>query len=120
TTFPLTSSSESIDVKMHLPKESKDGATFQILNSSGNVVREIKVEKDDLKVGTNTIKWDGRDNDGNYVGAGNYTMKVNYTDIDGGTSSSTYGAYPIESIQFRDGVPYAQLAGQYVTFDNIS
>lgn len=120
TTFPITSSGESIDVRMYLPKETKDGATFQVLDSNGNVVRNIKVEKDDLLLGTNIIKWSGTDDDGNYVGAGNYTMKVSYTDIDGGTTTSSFGSYPIESIRFKDGVPEAQLAGKYVTFDQIS
>ena len=119
-TFKLTSATEKVSAKMYLPKETKDGATFQVLNASGDVVRSIKVAKDDLKAGTNTIDWDGRDDNGNYVGTGNYTMKVSYADVDGGTSTSAYGAYPIESIQFKDGVSYAQIAGQYVKFDQIA
>lgn len=119
-TFQLNSASDSITAKMYLKDETKDGATFQVLDSSGNVVRSIKVDKDKLKAGTNEITWDGKDDSGKFVGAGKYTMKTTYTNADGGTSSSAYGAYPIESIKFIDGVANAQIAGQYVTFDKIN
>lgn len=120
TTFKLENSTQTISVRMYLPKETKDGATFKVMDSKGNVVREIKVDKDSLKQGVNIIGWDGRDNNGVFVGAGNYTMKVTYTDIDGGSSSSSYGSYPIESVKFVDGVGKLIIGGKEVTFDQIS
>lgn len=120
TTFKLENSTQTISVRMYLPKETKDGATFNVMDSKGNVVREIKVDKDSLKQGVNIIGWDGRDNNGVFVGAGNYTMKVTYTDIDGGSSSSSYGSYPIESVKFVDGVGKLIIGGKEVTFDQIS
>lgn len=120
TTFKLENSTQTISVRMYLPKETKDGATFNVMDSKGNVVREIKVDKDSLKQGVNIIGWDGRDNNGVFVGAGNYTMKVTYTDIDGGSSSSSYGSYPIESVKFVNGVGKLIIGGKEVTFDQIS
>ena len=120
TTFKLENSTQTISVRMYLPKETKDGATFKVMDSKGNVVREIKVDKDSLKQGVNIIGWDGRDNNGVFVGAGNYTMKVTYTDIDGGSSSSSYGSYPIESVKFVNGVGKLIIGGKEVTFDQIS
>ena len=120
TTFTLENSTQSITARMYLPTESKDGATFQILDSSGNLVRSIKVAKDELSVGTNIIGWDGRKDDGTFAGAGKYTMRTSYTNVDGGTTTSSYGSYPVESVKFADGVPKVVIAGKEVSFGEIS
>lgn len=120
TTFQLDNSSQTISVKMYLPAATKDGATFQVLDSSGNVVKNIKMSASELSKGTNTIKWDGRTDDGVYAGGGKYTMKVSYTNADGGTSTSTYGSYLIESVKFVDGVPKLVMGGQEVNFSDIA
>lgn len=121
TTFTLNQG-QSISVRMYLPKATGDGgATFQVMDKDGNVIRDIKVEKDQLNQGVNIIGWDGRDNDGVFVGSsGNYTMRVSYLDVDGGTSTSSYGSYPIESIKFENGVGKLIIGGKEVTFDQIS
>lgn len=117
----VSSSGESFsDIDMYLPKETKDGATFQVFNSKGDVVRSIKIEKDDLTQGLNKVSWDGKDDNGKPVPAGQYTFKTSYTDVDGGTSTSSFGAYPIESVRFKDGIPYAVMAGKELRFDLIS
>ena len=120
TTFTLENSTQTITARMYLPTESKDGATFQILDSSGNLVRSIKVAKDELSVGTNIIGWDGRKDDGTFAGAGKYTMRTSYTNVDGGTTTSSYGSYPVESVKFADGVPKVVIAGKEVSFGEIS
>lgn len=117
---PMGDSAENIDITMYLPKDTKDGATFQVFDANGNVVKNIKIGKDDLKQGVNTITWDGTDDEGNFVGKGNYTVRASYTDVDGGTSTSSFGAYPIESIKFKEGIPYAVLAGKEIKFDLIA
>ena len=117
----VSTSGESFSsIDMYLPKESKDGATFQVFDSKGNLVRSIKIEKDDLTQGLNKISWDGKDDEGNNVPIGTYTFKTSYTDIDGGTSTSSFGAYPIDSVRFKDGIPYAVMAGKELRFDLIS
>lgn len=118
-TFPLNSANDVIDITINLPKETANGATFEILNSENKVIRTIKVEKDALKLGTNKIRWNGKNDDGVFAGAGKYTMKVSYLDVDGGTSTSAYGAYPIESVRFTNGKVELQIGGQYVGFDQI-
>lgn len=121
TTFRLENSTQAISVRMYLPKATGDGgATFQVLDSNGNVVRNIKIEKDSLKQGVNIIGWDGRNDDGAFVGSGNYSMKVSYLDADGGTSTSSYGSYLIESVKFENGVGKLIIGGKEVTFDQIS
>lgn len=117
---PMGDSAESVDITMYLPKDTKDGATFQVFDANGNVVKNIKIGKDELKQGVNTITWDGTDDEGNFVGKGNYTVRASYTDVDGGTSTSSFGAYPIESIKFKEGIPYAVLAGKEIKFDLIA
>lgn len=117
--IPLQEGDKSISFDMYLPKASTEsGLTLTILDSSGRVVREIKVDGRQA-AGTQKFVWDGLDNEGKFAGAGNYSIKTSYKDADGGTSSSSFGAYPIESVKFIDGVANAKLAGKYVTFDKI-
>lgn len=120
TTFALENSTQSITARMYLPTETKDGATFQVLDSKGNVVRSIKVAKDQLSIGTNIIGWDGRNDDGTFAGSGNYTMRTSYTNAEGGTSTSTYGSYPVESVKFVDGELKFVIAGKTVSFSDIA
>lgn len=121
TTFRLENSTQIISVRMYLPKATGDGgATFEVVDSKGNTVRKIQVGKDQLKQGVNIIGWDGRDDDGVFVGSGNYSMKVSYLDADGGTSTSSYGSYLIESVKFVDGVGKLIIGGKEVTFDQIA
>ena len=47
-------------------------------------------------------------------------MKTSYTDVDGGTSTSTYGSYPVESVKFKDGKLKLVIAGKEVNFTDIS
>lgn len=120
TTFKLENSTQTITARMYLPTETKDGATFQILDSSGNVVRSIKVDKDSLSQGVNIIGWDGRNDNGVYAGAGNYTMKTSYTNADGGTSTSQYGSYLVESVKIVDGEAKLIIGGKEISFSEIS
>lgn len=120
TTFALENSTQTITARMYLPAETKDGATFQVLDSKGNVVRSIKVEKDKLTQGVNIIGWDGRNDNGVYAGAGNYTMKTSYTNADGGTSTSQYGSYLVESVKMVDGEAKLVIGGKEVSFSEIS
>lgn len=120
TTFKLENSTQTITARMYLPTETKDGATFQILDSNGNVVRSIKVDKDSLSQGVNIIGWDGRNDNGVYAGAGNYTMKTSYTNADGGTSTSQYGSYLVESVKIVDGEAKLIIGGKEISFSEIS
>ncbi|TQR31313.1 flagellar basal body rod modification protein [Campylobacter sp. MIT 99-7217] len=119
--IPLSSDvNDGASFRMYLPKASTEaGITLSVLDSNGKVIREIKLSGTQ-SAGSHDYSWDGKDNDGNFAGAGNYTIKTSYKDVDGGTSTSVFGAYPIESVKFIDGVANAKLAGKYVTFDKIT
>lgn len=114
--------SQTMSIKMYLPKDTKDGATFQIFNKSDdkNAIRTIKLTKDDLKQGLNSIAWDLKDDNGTFVGAGEYIVKTSYTDIDGDTSTAEFGKYPIEAVRFEDGKTYVKIAGTKYEFNKLS
>ena len=115
--------SQQMSIKMYFPKDTKEGATFQVIDKNGEkdkVVRTFKLTKDELKQGLNSIPWDLRNDDNAFVGAGNYTIKATYTDIDGNTSTAEFGKYPIEAVRFKDGKTYVKIAGTEYEFSKLS
>ncbi len=59
--------------------------TLEITDADGTVVWS---GSGDTQSGTHDFTWDGKDSDGNAVGAGEYTLKVTATDADGATVDS--------------------------------
>lgn len=55
-----------------LPDELK----INIYSIAGRKIKEIRKAAFDLKVGFNTIEWDGRDEDGDYIANGTYLCKI--------------------------------------------
>jgi flagellar basal-body rod modification protein FlgD len=55
--------------------------TLHVLDKDGNVVRTI--EAGELKVGEQTVAWDGKDDKGKAAPEGNYTIEVNAFDAQG-------------------------------------
>lgn len=75
-TLGMTLSSNAADVKI------------QIKDSSGDVVRTIDLGS--KASGDSTTTWDGKDDSGNQMQAGNYTFSVTATDSSGNSVSSAY------------------------------
>ena len=117
------SGSQNMSIKIYLPKETKEGATFQVIDKSSaqeRVIKTFKLEKESLQEGLNSIAWDLRNDDNAFVGAGNYTIRTSYTDIEGNTSSAEFGKYPIEAVRFKDGKTYVKVAGTEYEFNKLS
>lgn len=119
-TVSKSTTADTMSFKMYLPKAtSESGLTLQIYDSSGKVIRDIKIDEA-KSAGTHDFNWDGKDNDGNPAPVGKYTIKTSYKNEDGGTSTSSFGAYPIESIKWKDGTLYAKVGGKEIEFDSIT
>ncbi|WP_457559859.1 flagellar hook capping FlgD N-terminal domain-containing protein [Caminibacter sp.] len=88
-----------------------------IKDKNGNVVKEFNLEAHDK--GILTFDWDLKDNNGQRVPSDTYTVEAQYTSPDGKDHTTALGAYPIESIKFENGTPYAKLGSNYVPFDEI-
>jgi flagellar basal-body rod modification protein FlgD len=63
---------ETVTLSYNIPEDATSG-TVSILDKDGEVVYSQNAE---LETGTHSIKWDGKDNDGNIVDPGTYTIKV--------------------------------------------
>ncbi len=71
----------------------------QIKDSNGNVVRTI--DAGPKPSGDNTIAWDGKDDSGNQVEAGNYTFSISATDSAGNTvSSASYALGVVQGVKY--------------------
>lgn len=118
----LTGADEVIALKMYLPEDSDDkGITLEVYDKNNKLVfSEKSNEGKEVSKGLFTLEWPGRNNDGVYAGDGEYSVKVVYNNKNGEKITANYGTYPIEGIKFVDGVAYAKMGGQYVSFDDIS
>lgn len=65
----------SIPIKMTIPEVSLS-TTLEIRNAEGNVVRDLGVNEE-------SFVWDGKDNDGNALAAGEYNFKALSIDSEG-------------------------------------
>ncbi len=88
-----------------------------IKDKNGNVVRKFPLEAHDK--GILSFEWDLKDDNGQRVPSDAYTVEADYTSPDGKNHTTALGAYPIESIKFEDGTPYAKLGNQYLPFSDI-
>lgn len=81
--------------------------TVSIIDSSGNVVRTMNLT--DQQAGLNQFTWDGKDDDGNTVPQGTYTMSA----ANSGTPFDTYAAGKVTAVGYggSDVGTYLQVAG---------
>ncbi|MGD9717568.1 MAG: flagellar hook capping FlgD N-terminal domain-containing protein [Sulfuricurvum sp.] len=94
------------------------GGEYNILDSSGNVLRSVTI--DAASKGVSQYTWDGTDGNGNTLDAGVYYIEAPYTATDGTKSTTRVGIYPIESIKFDSGTTYAKVGSGYVDFSQIT
>jgi flagellar basal-body rod modification protein FlgD len=94
-------------------------ATITIYDSEGNEVRTISAS--DLSSGTNSIKWDGTDDDGNTVDDGEYTYEVSAADSSGDSvTATTYKTATVTGVVYEDGSPYLLADGEEISLDDIT
>ena len=73
-----------------------------IKDASGREVRRFPLDSRSLEQGEHSITWDGTDNSGNKVPAGEYYAQIVVTNPNGSTFNvSTYATGKIEAIRFK-------------------
>jgi flagellar basal-body rod modification protein FlgD len=93
-------------------------AEINIYDDAGTLVRTIT--REDLDKGMNSCTWDGKDNSGANLAAGNYTFKVTAKDDTGkDIAVETRRIGIVESIRYEDGQGFLIVDGQKVSLSDI-
>jgi flagellar basal-body rod modification protein FlgD len=93
--------------------------TFEIRDEDGNLVRSLTQE--DLEVGNHSIEWDGKDDRGNRVAEGYYTVTAKATGPDGSSVTPLLSLVgTVEQVVYRDGSAFLIVNGTEVALGDIT
>lgn len=103
-----------------LPVNATSG-NIEIYDEGGNIVRNIPIsDASVLRSGDNSIKWDGKDDQGRQLKDGTYTFYGDFTDAFGDTfEASTFSDGKIESVRFKNDGTVLIINGMEVTLDKV-
>jgi flagellar basal-body rod modification protein FlgD len=91
---------------------------YEVRDEQGNLVTTL--DEENVEAGIGSITWDGKDNLGNRVAEGYYTIKATATDADGSTFTPTLEITGVVStIKYRDGAAYVLINGMEVALGDI-
>jgi flagellar basal-body rod modification protein FlgD len=91
---------------------------IKIYNDAGTLVRTVNLE--DVESGMNTYSWDGKDDAGNNLAAGDYTYEISATNSDGAAvTAETRITGMVDSVRYEDGQGYLIINGQKIPFSDI-
>ncbi len=91
--------------------------TINILNEEGNVVYTEDVDMDDS---VNAFTWDGKNNGGETVEEGTYTVAVGALDIDGNAiTTATVVTGRVKGVETQDGIAYLLIGERAVELGNV-
>lgn len=90
-----------------------------VLNLFGGVVRTLEVGPQ--YAGSNSVVWDGLDNNGAPVPSGGYTFSVQALDASGTpVRGATYTQGQVSGVTYEDGVPYLIVNGERVLASSVA
>jgi len=93
-------------------------AKVTITDADGNVVRTLGAAN--LGPGIQTLYWDGRDQQGNRVDEGYYTIAIAATDAAGDSvTTSTLLKGPVTGVSYREGSAFLQVNGVEIPLADI-
>jgi len=97
-----------------------DGTPAEIVikDKDGNVVRKISITE--FKQGTNQVSFDGKDNNGNALAAGNYTYEIVSASGDKVGGLTTYANYLVDAVAFDGSTILLKSAGVAINLGDIS
>jgi len=100
-----------------LPSTAAD-VQVTITDANGNTVRTIDAGA--MPSGDNNIQWDGTDDNGNPVSAGNYTFSVSATDTSGNSITGTpYVLGTVQGVKYSSSGASLLVDGAEIDFSNI-
>jgi flagellar basal-body rod modification protein FlgD len=103
--------SGDIPFKLYFKDDYVD-ATIKILDRNGDVVRTIDVKNG--QKGVQDFKWDKKDDNGQPVEDGEYSIQADYTTKNHKQETTKLGYYPITSVKFDNGKTMVKMADNYI------
>lgn len=114
-TFPYDGEGEAY-VEIQLDSVPED-AKLTLLDSKGNKVLSVDLEKD---TSTQTYQWDGTDENGNEMPAGNYTVRIDaYDSEDDPVNGDVRVNGRVAGIETEDGQVYLMIGSQSISLDKV-
>jgi len=105
-----------IDLYYSIPEEAN--VTIAIFDESENLVRTIKVGTQEA--GYQSISWNGLDDDGDRVSAGEYSFSITAVDAEGNAvTASSIIRGQISGVRFVDGYPILLINNQETSPENV-
>jgi len=99
--------------------EYAESVNIRIMSSDGTVVRTLTMEE--APAGTNSIPWDGRDESGQRVPQGYYTIEVSAVDASGESfTPSTFVEGKVTGVVYRDGSAYLHINGLEIPLADVT
>jgi flagellar basal-body rod modification protein FlgD len=113
----LTSAGGPVPISMQLPQQTS-ALDVVILDDKGNEVRHIKAGAQ--KAGEFTVPWDGRDDNGNRLPEGKYSVRINAIDQQG----KDMGVMPqqvfhVDAVTFEDGIAHLRCGDRTLEMNEI-
>ena len=91
---------------------------YEVRDEQGNLVATF--DEENVEAGAGSIRWDGKDNAGNRMAEGYYSIKAMATTADGSTFTPTLEITGVVStITYRDGAAYVLINGTEVALGDI-
>ncbi|WP_457561581.1 FlgD immunoglobulin-like domain containing protein [Caminibacter pacificus] len=112
----VTEDDNSVNFDLYFGDDISSGKV-EIKDKNGNVIRTFPLEAHTK--GVLNFDWDLTNDAGERVPSDTYEVTATYTSPDGSEHTTALGAYPIESIKFENGEPYAKLGSNYLPFSEI-
>jgi len=109
-------STSDVSFKLYFKDDFKE-ADIKILDKNGNIVKTIKVNNGSK--GVQDFSWDKKDDNGQPVSDGEYSIIADYTTTDNKSEQAKYGIYPITSVQFDNGKAFVKMAGNYIPLTKV-
>jgi flagellar basal-body rod modification protein FlgD len=96
-----------------------DQGVALVSDAAGRVVRTIQLGG--RAAGTSSVAWDGRDEAGNDLPTGNYTVTVAASRVDGApVTAATFVRGVVANVSFEGAVPELIVAGQHVKLADVT
>jgi flagellar basal-body rod modification protein FlgD len=98
----LTATGGPVPISMQLPQQTS-ALDIVILDENGNEVRNMKAGVQ--QAGEFTVPWDGRDNNGNRLPEGKYTVRITAIDQQGKDMGvKPQQVFHVDAVTFEDGI----------------
>ena len=92
--------------------------TIEIVDEDGEPIRTLS--ETNLAAGENTVEWDGYDEAGNRVAAGEYSIRVTASDSEGQSVGATlYFEGRVTGIQYRDGIAVLMVGTREINLGDV-